>query len=184
MSRIPRVLPTAVRPPVPPTLLLVALALALAGGHALAHNPRGTAEATIAGKKVSISYGRPSLNGRDMLGQAAPGMIWRLGSEDATSLTSEGQLWFGQQKLEPGSYTLFAKKTEGAWELLVNTETGQSGLAHDPAKDLLAVPLQVEEAPEAAEMFTISLADAGDGMNASLRMQWGKTALVTPLMVH
>lgn len=167
-----------------PALLLGLAALALA------HNPRGKAEVTISGKKVTIDYGRPSLKGRDMLGQAAPGMVWRLGSEDATTVVTEGQLFFGAmhggpaQMIEPGSYSLFAMKTEDGWRLLVNSETGQSGLAHDPAKDLLGVPLQVETVADSAEMFTITLASAGDGMNGSLRMQWGTTALVSPLMIH
>ena len=157
---------------------------------AVAHNPRGTAEVTISGKKVTISYGRPSLKGRDMLGEAQPGMVWRLGSEDATTVTTEGQLWFTAdhggppRMVEPGSYSLFAMRTEDGWRLLVNSETGQPGQEHDPAKDLLGIPLQVETAEDSAEMFTITLASAGDGMNASLRMQWGATVLVSPLMIH
>lgn len=172
--------------------LLAALPALLLGLAALAfaHNPRGTAEMTISGKKVTISYGRPSLKGRDMLGQATPGTVWRLGSEDATTIVTEGQLFFSAmhggpaRMVEPGSYSLFAMRTEDGWRLLVNSETGQSGLAHDPAKDLLGVPLGVETAEESVEMFTITLASAGDGMNGSLRMQWGTTALVSPLMIH
>lgn len=163
---------------------LPALLLAFGAALAAAHNPRGTAEATIAGKKISVSYGRPSLKGRDMLGQAQPGMIWRLGSEDATTLSTEGQLWFGGKSVEAGSYTLFAEKTDEGWTLLVNGETGQSGMARDPERDLFGVPLTVEEAAESAEMFTISVVSADDGMNGSLRMHWGSTALVAPLMMH
>lgn len=183
MTRTPR------RRSFPSALALAALLLGVALP-AAAHNPRGTAEVTISGKKVEISYGRPSLKGRDMLGEAQPGMVWRLGSEDATTVRTEGQLWFTAdhggppRMVEPGSYSLFAMRTEDGWRLLVNSETGQPGLAHDPAKDLLGIPLQVETVEESAEMFTITLASAGDGMNASLRMQWGTTVLVSPLMIH
>ena len=149
---------------------------------ALAHNPRGKAEATFAGKAVTVEYGRPSLNGRDMLAQAAPGMVWRLGSENATTITTEGDLMIGSNMAAAGAYSLFAKKTDDGWDLLVNSETGQSGLAHDPEKDLFSHALKVEKADDAAEMFTITL--MADGMNGTLRMQWGTTALVTDLMVH
>ena len=57
------------------TFLVLGLAIACAAQQA----KRGTAEATINGKKVSISYGRPSLQGRDMLAQATPGTVWRVG---------------------------------------------------------------------------------------------------------
>ncbi len=149
---------------------------------ALAHNPRGKAEASFNGKAVTVEYGRPSLNGRDMLGQATAGMVWRLGSENATTITTEGDLMIGSEMVPAGAYTLFAKKTDDGWDLLVNSETGQSGLAHDPGKDLFSAPLKIEEAGSSAEMFTISL--MADGMNGTLKMQWGETALVTDLMVH
>lgn len=163
--------------------LVPALAAALAvAAIALAHNPRGKAEATFGDKAVTVEYGRPSLNGRDMLGQATAGMVWRLGSENATTITTEGDLMIGSNMAAAGAYSLFAKKTDDGWDLLVNSETGQSGLAHDPEKDLFSHPLKVEKADDAAEMFTITL--MADGMNGTLKMQWGTTALVTDLMVH
>ena len=157
-------------------------ALVVSVGVALAHTPRGKTEADFAGKMVTVEYGRPSLNGRDMLSQVTPGMVWRLGSEDATTITTDGSLMFGENMVPAGSYSLFARKTDDGWDLLVNSETGQSGLAHDPEKDLFDVPLDVESAEESAEMFTISL--MADGMNGSMKMQWGTMALVADLMVH
>ena len=168
---------------IPKHRLVPVLAVCLAAAAiALAHNPRGKAEATFNGKAVTVEYGRPSLNGRDMLGQATPGMVWRLGSENATTITSEGDLMIGSNMAAAGAYSLFAKKTDAGWDLLVNSETGQSGLAHDPEKDLFRAPLKVEKTDDSAEMFTISL--MADGMNGTLKMQWGSTALVTDLMVH
>ncbi len=163
-------------------LPLALLAVALAAPLALAHNPRGKVEADFGGKAVTVDYGRPSLNGRDMLSQAMPGMVWRLGSEDATTIKSEGSLVFGDNMVPAGSYTLFAKKTEDGWHLLVNRETGQSGLAHNPDADIFATPLRVEQAEDSAELFTISL--MAEGMNGTMKMQWGTTALVAELMVH
>ncbi len=164
-----------------PLALLLMLALAFSGT-ALAHNPRGEAKASFSGKNVTVSYGRPSLNGRDMLGMATPGMVWRLGSEGATTITSDGSLMFGQEMAAAGSYSLFARKTESGWELIVNKQTGQSGLEHDPEMDLFTVPLKVETKESSEEMFTISL--MADGMNGQMAMQWGTTALVADLMVH
>ena len=165
------------------SLLVPALAAALAvAALAFAHNPRGKAEATFNGKAVTVEYGRPSLNGRDLLAQVTAGMVWRLGSENATTITTEGDLMIGSKTAPAGAYSLFAQKTDEGWNLLVNSETGQSGLARDPEKDLFSAPLKVEPTEDSAELFTITL--MANGMNGTLRMQWGSTALVTDLMVH
>ena len=164
-----------------PLALILALSLVFSG-IALAHNPRGEAKASFAGTNVTVDYGRPSLNGRDMLAMATPGMIWRLGSEGATTITADGSLMFGQNMVPAGSYSLFARKTDGGWELVVNEETGQMGNRHDPEQDLFTAPLKVENRDSSEEMFTISL--AADGMNGKMTMQWGTTALIADLMVH
>ncbi len=160
-------------------IVLLALGLAVP---ALAHNPRGEATASFDGKAVTVDYGRPSLDGRDMLGMATPGMVWRLGSDAATGLASEGAMMFGSKMVPAGEYTLFARKTDDGWELLVNKQTGQWGTDHNPEHDLIAVPLKVETRDASEEVFTISL--TADGMNGQMVMQWGTTALVADLMVH
>ena len=129
-----------------------------------------------------MDYGRPSLKGRDMFGQAGVGMVWRLGSEAATTITTEGDLVIGNETVPAGAYTLFAQKTGEGWSLLVNSETGQSGLAHNPDKDTFSAPLTLKKADSSVEMFTITL--MADGMNGTLKMQWGQTVLATELMVH
>src|SRR5262249_56478167 len=53
---------------------------------------RGNAEATVNGKQGSISYGRPSLKGRDILSLMPVGKVWRLGAKQATGITSAGHL--------------------------------------------------------------------------------------------
>ena len=66
-----------------------AAALAVAASSAPAHgNSRGQAKVVLDGKAVTIDYGRPTLQGRDMLAQAAVGQAWRLGADTATTLTT------------------------------------------------------------------------------------------------
>ena len=77
---------------------VVAAAILITVPTAFAQSPRGSAEATVGSAEVSIEYGRPSLQGRDMLGQATDGMVWRLGADASTTLTTSGDLDFGGRR--------------------------------------------------------------------------------------
>jgi len=95
--------------------------------------PRTTTEATINGKKVSISYGRPSINGPALAGQdlfaAAPvGTIWRLGRNEATVIESTGKLDVDGKVLEPGKYSLWARRlNDDKWVISFHPKTEDNG---------------------------------------------------------
>jgi len=151
-------------------MALAALALAVAGPAFAQGNPRGEAKATVAGKAVSIDYGRPSLKGRDMLGQAQVGQAWRMGADAATTLKTDADLAFGSATVPKGEYVLTATKVEAdKWTLNVLSKADRSKVAD--------VPLTSAKTAGSAEMFTIDL--EGEGSKGELRMQWGTTALKT-----
>ena len=89
----------------------ITVALSLAAAAAFSAD-RGEAKATVAGKAVSIDYGRPSLQGRDMLGQAKVGTPWRMGADSPTRLKTAAELTFAPGVVvPPGEYVLTATKT-------------------------------------------------------------------------
>ena len=132
-------------------------------------NPRGEATATVAGKAVTIEYGRPSLKGRDMLAQARVGQAWRLGADAATSLTTEAELSFGEVKVPKGAYTLTATKVSAdGWTLNVLADQ----------KKVADIPLMPGRTEEAVETFTIHL--KGNGNEGHVELLWGNTTLKAP----
>lgn len=146
---------------------------------------RGKAEIAIAGKRIAIDYGRPALQGRDMLGEATPGLVWRLGMNEATTLSTEASLQLGETTLPPGDYSLFAKYVGSReWTLLVNSETGLWG-AYDyqEEKDVARVPLEVSEETASVERFTIELRETGES-SGELSMAWGPHRLKVPFRVE
>jgi hypothetical protein len=147
----------------------VAAAVALAAAPAFAQSPRGEAKVTLDGKAVSVDYGRPSLKGRDMLGQAAIGQPWRMGADAATRLTTQADLAFGAVAVPKGEYTLTAKKVEeGKWHLILT----------DSDKKAVEVPLATTSLKESVELFTIEL--KGDKGKGEFEMKWGTTSLKAP----
>jgi len=149
---------------------VLALLLAAAATPALAHAaPRGEAKATVAGRAVSIDYGRPSLAGRDMLAKAEIGKPWRMGADAATGLKTDADLTFGTVKVPKGSYVLTAtRKAEDAWTLDFAKADGDKAAVG-------SAPLAIGTLPESVEVFTILLHGGKD--KGEVELQWGTTSL-------
>jgi hypothetical protein len=151
-------------------IALAALAVMVAGPAFAQGNPRGEAKATVAGKVVSIDYGRPSLKGRDMLGQAQIGEAWRMGADTATGLKTDADLSFGTVAVPKGEYVLTATKVAAdQWHLNVLAKADRAKVAD--------IPLTPAKLDSSVEMFTIAL--QGEKDKGSFEMQWGTTALKT-----
>ncbi|HEV2176770.1 MAG TPA: DUF2911 domain-containing protein [Terriglobia bacterium] len=144
------------------------------------NNPRGKAAVDLNGTKVSVEYGRPSLNGRTvdaLLGQLPAGGFWRLGADKSTTFSTSGDLAFGDVAVPKGDYSLWAQKqADNSWKLVFNKQHGQWGTSHDPAQDFASVPLKAEK-EGSAQQVTIKLEkEHGDG---EISIQWGNMELST-----
>jgi hypothetical protein len=153
----------------------VSAAAALLALPASAQAPRGKAELAVSGGAITVDYGQPSLKGRDMLSQLEEGAFWRMGMNQATVLETPVDLDFGGTKVAKGSYSLWLKKQGEAFILVFNSQTGQWGTQHDPAKDVHSVTLESEALASPVETFTIELSKATGG--GTLSLSWGATKL-------
>jgi hypothetical protein len=148
----------------------VALAATLCSSMAVAQEVRGEAKAMVAGKAVAVEYGRPSLAGRDMLGQAKVGSPWRMGSGSPTSLKTDADLTFGTVMLPKGSYVLTAVKDEkGDWTVIATSPDGKTKAAE--------VPLKSTTLKDPVEQFTIAV--SGKGNAGEFSMMWGTAKMST-----
>ncbi|HQZ16068.1 MAG TPA: DUF2911 domain-containing protein [Vicinamibacteria bacterium] len=147
-----------------------ALIAAFAATLSVAQEQRGEAKATVAGKAVAVEYGRPSLAGRDMLGQAKAGTPWRMGAGSPTSLKTEADLTFGSVALPKGSYVLTAVKDEkGSWTVIATNPDTKAKVAEMP---LVSTTLK-----DSVEQFTIEL--TGKGSAGEFAMMWGTSKMAT-----
>ena len=137
---------------------------------------RGNAEVTIKSKKIKISYGQPSLSGRDMISMATTGTVWRLGMDEATEIETTGDLVVSGKNLKAGKYSLWAKKTGAeTWVLAFHPSTGIWGQPEMTSGYLAELPLKLAKTTRAAERLAITLAESSG--NASVRIHWGTTEL-------
>jgi hypothetical protein len=131
--------------------LLSLITICLAGAAFAQEGERGTATATVNGKKITIDYGRPSLGGRDVLSLAQTGTVWRLGRDKATEIETAGDLVIGDKVLKAGRYSLWAKKTGAdTWVLAFHPKTGVWGAPALKEGYAAELPLQVTKAPDSA----------------------------------
>jgi len=138
-------------------------------------SPPGTTECTIKGKKVSISYSRPSMRGRKIMGDLVPyDQVWRTGANEATTLTTAADLDIGGAKVPAGTYTLYTLPSANAWKLIINKQTGQWGTDYNQGQDLARVDMKKTPITVPVEQFTISL-DQKSNDSADLVMEWETT---------
>ena len=150
---------------------LAAIAVCVAVPAFAQGNPRGEAKAKVAGKEVTVDYGRPSLKGRDMLGQAQVGQAWRMGADAATGLKTDADLAFGSVKVPKGEYILTATKVAAEeWHLNVLSKADRSKVAD--------VPLVSSKASASVELFTIDV--KGEKDKGELKLSWGQVVLSAP----
>ncbi len=132
---------------------------------------RGMATLKIKTATLSVNYGRPALAGRDvekdLLSRLPVGGEWRMGMNEATTLTTDGDLLIADKRVAAGKYVLVAKRGEGdKWSLVIKDEQD-----HVVAE----TPMKFEKAKDSAERLTITLMDAAGG--GKLYLQWGTFSL-------
>ena len=141
----------------------------LESGHSQAE--RGHPVLQLAGNKIEVDHGRPSLRGRKPETMIQPGQVWRMGSDDPTTLSTKASLKFGEKVVPAGTYVLQAKLVEPEkWVLLIQSEAGSGS-------PVAEVPFSLQKLEKSVELLTITLEKNGSG--GRLVLQWGTLALAT-----
>ena len=158
--------------------------LALSGtanGQESRPSPPGNAEVELKGQTVSVAYSRPSMRGRKIMGELVPyGEVWRTGANEATQLTTPLALEIGGVEVPAGKYSLFTLPSEGVWMLIINKETGQSGLDYSKEQDLARIDMKKTKTAAPVEKFTISWEKKGNE-SGLLVLEWENTRLTVPV---
>ncbi len=139
---------------------------------AFAQGSRGKAEMKAGAGMITVDYGQPALKGRDMLSKLEVGKSWRMGANQATTLTTPVDLMFGSTKIAKGSYSLFLKRESAdAFQLVFNSQTGQWGTEHEASKDVASVPMKKETLTSPVEVLKIELTPTAGG--GTFTLSWG-----------
>jgi len=172
-------------------LLIAVLALAATTGLTAqslvtlpAASPRGGVSQVIGITKVSVDYGRPSVNKREIWGKLVPYGLndlgfgtsnaapWRAGADVNTVVTFAHDVKVGGESLPAGVYGLHMILTEsGDVTVIFSKNPGAWGsFFYDPADDAARVQTKWEDAPH-HEMLTYEFADVTKN-SATLALLW------------
>lgn len=136
-------------------------------------SPGDSAEITLAGKKVTIRYSRPSMRGRTIWGVVVPNdSVWRTGANLATSLTVDGDVTIGPSSVQAGSYTLYSIPSASTFTLIISKKPGGREPAYDPKSDLARIIMKQERAPSTIDPFRIWFERDGTS-GGTLNIGWG-----------
>jgi hypothetical protein len=137
-------------------------------------SPRTTAYAAFSQGPIFINYASPAVRGRTVWGGTLIPFdtIWRTGANEATHLATSKTIQLGDMTLAPGLYTLWTQHTRTGTFLIVNRQVGQWGTQYNPANDIGRVAMEMKDAPQFAEDFTIAVRSLGQNRGA-IDIAWG-----------
>jgi hypothetical protein len=152
-------------------------------------SPLDTVTQTIGGNEITVVYSRPFTKDpktgemRKIWGGLVPfGQVWRTGANEATKFTTQQPLKMGDKTIPAGSYSLFTIPTADGGKLIVNKQTGQSGLKRDEAQDLAQVDMKKEPLSPTVDQFTIAIDKAGES-GGVLKLMWENAQYRVPFTV-
>lgn len=171
-----------------PAVLALGLAAVLAPSRPAAAQPRlpfpspaASVSQEVGTSRVTIEYHRPAVRGRAVWGALVPyGETWRLGANEATTLTLTHAAKVAGREVPAGTYALFAVPGKESWTLVLNRKAKQWGAYFtDPKDDLLRFDVTPAAAPH-TEWMTFSM-EAVEPGTVRVSWAWEKLAFSFPV---
>jgi hypothetical protein len=161
-------------------LAAVATLTAQTGNRGVTQNPKSPSAETsvkIGGASITIEYNAPSARGRKVEGGLIPyDNIYRMGADNATTMTTTKDIMLGDLKVPAGVHTLYLQASEsGPWELAVNNQTKQWGTVYNKDQDLGRTAMKLTKLSSPVETFKITLTQH------DLSVEWGNTKATVPI---
>jgi len=149
-------------------------------------SPKGKVQQTVGLTEISITYSRPAVKDRVIFGGLLPFVeIWRLGANENTILRNSDPLIFNSDTLKAGSYALYARPFEGAWEIIFYADTTNWGLPEkwDDSKISFRGKAVVEKYPFIQENLLIGIENLGSN-KGEIKISWEHYSASLPFSLN
>lgn len=137
--------------------------------------------------EVRLCYGRPSANGRTMIGgtNVPFGKLWRTGANEPTMIHTTGPIVIAGVAVPAGSYSIYTVPDAKEWQVIVNKSITQWGEEHGytpavKAQEVGQGTVMVSALSAPVETLTFKT-EAGSGGGVNLLLTWEKTQVTIPI---
>lgn len=137
-------------------------------------SPAAKLEQQIGLATAKITYSRPSLRGRKLLGQKdIPfGKVWRMGANEVTTLEFSDDMLIEGKPLAKGKYAFVAIPEADEWTIVVNTNSGQWGVyGYKSEKDVMRFKVKTVALTQPVETLTFTFEDVQSSA-ANIVFKW------------
>lgn len=132
---------------------------------------------------IELTYSRPSLKGRKMIGVVEPwGSVWRTGANAATKIRFTDEVEIDGKKIDSGTYALYTiPRQNGEWDFILNKGVGNWGAGgYSEADDVLRMKVKAGKNAQKVETLTMQFSDVKPE-SINLNIKWEDFALKIPM---
>ena len=147
-------------------------------------SPLDSTTVTLGNDSIKVCYGSPSMRGRKIMGKLVPyNEPWRLGANEATTISLPFAVRFASLHLDPGMYSLYVVPIGGSWRIYVNRTAKRWGIPIDNGvrnQDIASRTVKTEQTADTVQAlrmaFTPPAKDATE-----LVIEWETTRVRVPI---
>ncbi|WP_271765085.1 DUF2911 domain-containing protein [Aquimarina algiphila] len=152
------------------------------------HSPEEIVTHTAKDATFTVFYNRPYKKDREIFGKLVPyNQVWRTGANEATTFTTDKDIFVDGTTLKAGTYTLWTIPNQKSWKVIFNSQEYGWGVnmdgtsKRDPAFDALIVEVPTQPLLNIIEQFSIYFENANEF--TILYLAWDRTAVAVPIKV-
>jgi hypothetical protein len=141
-------------------------------------SPASTLQQQVGLSNVTISFHRPSLRGRKLLGQPnIPfGKVWRLGANEITTIEVNDTIEIDNKTLPKGKYAMVAIPNKKEWTIIINKDADQWGVYdYSDNKDVMRFNVKATTLSTTQEIMNFTF-DSLTLNSATLIFAWQNTS--------
>lgn len=135
---------------------------------------------------IELTYSRPSLKGRTIIGNVEPwNVMWRTGANAATKIKFNDPVEILGHKVDSGSYAIYTiPQKNGEWDFILNKGFDNSGVSgYKESDDVLRIKVKAGKNAMKVETLTMQFSDMKPE-SCILNIKWEDFALKIPVSVN